>query len=503
MTQERDILANRRDKLERWRADGKAYGNQFRRDAEAQALHDAYRDADKDALAADPVTTAVAGRVMLRRVMGKASFITLQDVSGQIQCYLTQGDLGDAGYRQFKDLWDIGDVVGVRGTLMRTNKGELTVHASDIELLNKTLRPLPEKFHGLADKEIKYRQRYLDLIMNESSRRAFTVRSKVVQQIREFFVGHDFLEVETPMMHTIPGGATARPFVTHHNSLDLDLYLRVAPELFLKRLTVGGFERVFEINRNFRNEGLSTKHNPEFTMLEFYWAYHDFEDLIELTERLLEQVATAVLGTTSITYQGQPIDFAQPAERMTMAESIVRYAGLSQSEVEDAERLGSLLRGMNLRVEEGWGLGRLQMEAFDARVEEQLNAPTFITHYPAEVSPLSRRNDDDPHVTDRFELFISGREIANGFSELNDPEDQAERFRHQAAQKSAGDLEAMHFDEDYVTALEYGLPPAAGEGLGIDRLVMLLTDAPSIRDVLLFPLMRPRSDGGREGGRDG
>ena len=495
MTQQRDILANRRDKLKRWRATGLAYSNQFRRDAEAQALHDAYRDADKAALEADPVQTAVAGRVMLRRVMGKASFITLQDVSGQIQCYLSMRDLGEASYQQFKQLWDIGDVVGVRGTLMRTNKGELTVHASDIELLNKTLRPLPEKFHGLADQEIKYRQRYLDLIMNESSRRVFEIRSKVIQKIREFFVGHDFLEVETPMMHTIPGGATARPFVTHHNSLDLDLYLRVAPELFLKRLTVGGFERVFEINRNFRNEGLSAKHNPEFTMLEFYWAYRDYEDLIELTETLLEEVTRSVLGTTRITYQGQSIDFGQRAARMTMVEAIVRYAGLSPAEVEDAMRLRSLLQGMNLPVEADWGLGKLQMEAFEARVEDQLIEPTFITQYPAEVSPLARRNDTNPEVTDRFELFISGREIANGFSELNDPDDQAERFRQQAARKNAGDVEAMHFDQDYLTALEYGLPPAAGEGLGIDRLVMLLTDAASIRDVLLFPLMRPRSDG--------
>jgi lysyl-tRNA synthetase class 2 len=351
---------------------------------------------------------------------------------------------------------------------------------------------LPEKFHGLADTEVKYRQRYLDLIMNPASRRVFELRSRVVSYIRRFFIDRGFMEVETPMMQIIPGGAAARPFMTHHNALDMDLYLRVAPELYLKRLTVGGFERVFEINRNFRNEGLSTRHNPEFTMLEFYWAYADFEDLITLTQDLIRDLAHEVLEADEVVYQGQQLSFGKLAQRMTMAESIVHYTDLDHDDVQDAEKLAAKVSASGRAVEQSWGLGRLQTEVFDHYVEHHLQQPTFITHYPAEVSPLSRRNDDDTHVTDRFELFIAGREIANGFSELNDPEDQAERFRAQATLKSGGDLEAMHYDEDYVTALEYGLPPTAGEGIGIDRLIMLLTDSPSIRDVLLFPLMRPK-----------
>ncbi|MEZ5558338.1 MAG: lysine--tRNA ligase [Pseudomonadales bacterium] len=494
MSDENDIIRVRRDKLARWRQTGTAYGNGFRRDALAADLHTRCADMDKAALEQAGIEAAVAGRVMLRRVMGKASFITLQDVSGQIQCYVRRDDVGDDAYEAFESLWDIGDIVGVRGTLMRTNKGELSVHAREIELLNKTLRPLPEKYHGLADKEIKYRQRYLDLIMNPDSRELFRLRSRVIAFIRSFFEQRHFMEVETPMMHVIPGGATARPFVTHHNALDLQLYLRIAPELFLKRLTVGGFERVFEINRSFRNEGLSTRHNPEFTMLEFYWAYADYRDLIVLTEELLHELANHVIGGSSVEFEGERIDLASPATLMTMAESICHYVGLTPAEVADRERLADLLRGMNLPVEDSWALGRLQMEVFEARVESRLVQPTFITRYPAEVSPLARRSDDDPELTDRFELFIAGREVANGFSELNDPEDQAERFRAQARKKSEGDLEAMHFDEDYITALEYGLPPAAGEGIGIDRLVMLLTGASSIRDVLLFPLMRPKDD---------
>jgi lysyl-tRNA synthetase class 2 len=375
---------------------------------------------------------------------------------------------------------------------MRTNKGELTLQAQEIVLLNKTLRPLPEKYHGLADRETKYRQRYLDLIMSEESRRVFRIRSAVISAIRDFFLARDFMEVETPMMHVIPGGASARPFTTHHNALDLDLYLRVAPELFLKRLTVGGFERVFEINRNFRNEGLSTRHNPEFTMLEFYWAYRDFEDLIELTQKMLCHISQSVTGSAQLEYQGQQIDFSQPADRLSMAQAIVDHTALSMREVDDERVLTDALVGMNVAVEDSWGLGRLQLEMFEARVEEALERPTFITHYPAEVSPLSRRNNEDPRVTDRFELFVGGREIANGFSELNDPEDQAERFLAQAKLHAEGDHEAMRFDQDYITALEYGLPPTAGEGVGIDRLVMLFADVPSIRDVLLFPLMRPR-----------
>ena len=498
MADKRNISENRRAKHGHWVAAGGAYDNRFRRDAQAATLHAEFEGYDKAALAAEPVFKAVAGRVMLRRVMGKASFVTLQDGGGRIQCYLTQDELGAEAYDATKTLWDIGDIVGVRGRLMRTNRGELTLHASETVLLNKTLRALPEKFHGLTDLETRYRQRYLDLVVNESSRRTFEVRSRIVREIRAFFEERDFLEVETPMMHTIPGGALARPFVTHHNSLDLELYLRVAPELFLKRLVVGGIERVFEINRNFRNEGLSTRHSPEFTMLEFYWAYHDFRDLMALTEELLRRICTDVLGTTALHYQGQDLDFGGDFAVMTMTESLLRFTGLGASGVSDESALRSLLSDGRVAPEDGWGLGKLQMEAFEACVEDRLVQPTFITHYPAEVSPLSRRNDENPHVTDRFELFVAGRELANGFSELNDPDDQAERFREQAARKSAGDTEAMRFDQDYVTALEFGLPPAAGEGVGIDRLVMLLTDSPSIRDVLLFPLMRPPGNPARE-----
>ena len=492
MTDARDITAGRRAKHGRWLSGGRAYANGFRREAEAGALQADFADYDKAALEETPVFTAVAGRLMLRRVMGKASFVTLQDVSGRIQCYLRRNDLGAQAYDAVTALWDIGDIVGVRGRLMRTDRGELSVQATETVLLNKTLRPLPEKFHGLADREIKYRQRYLDLLMNEPSRRRFETRSRIVQEMRAFFVARDFLEVETPMMHTIPGGALARPFVTHHNSLDLELYLRVAPELFLKRLLVGGFERVFEINRNFRNEGLSTRHNPEFTMLEFYWAYHDYRDLMDLTVQLLRGICDSVLGSPGLCYQGQDIDFGKDFDVMTLAESLLRFTHLTASDLDDESALRALLTTGEVAPEDGWGLGKLQMEAFETWVEKRLIQPTFITHYPAEVSPLSRRNDDDAAVTDRFELFVAGREIANGFSELNDPDDQARRFREQAAREHAGDLEAMRFDQDYIEALEFGLPPAAGEGLGIDRLVMLLTDAPTIRDVLLFPLMRPR-----------
>ncbi len=492
MTEESDIIRVRRDKLARWREQGGAYPNRFRRDAMARDLHERCADLGKAALEQAGIRVAVAGRVMLRRVMGKASFITLQDGSGQIQCYVRRDDVGETAYEAFDELWDIGDIVGVRGVLMRTNRGELTVQADHIELLAKDLRPLPEKFHGLADQEIKYRQRYLDLIMNPDSRRVFETRSRVVGWVRRFFEERAFMEVETPMMQLIPGGAAARPFVTHHNTLDLELYLRVAPELYLKRLTVGGFERVFEINRNFRNEGLSTRHNPEFTMLEFYWAYADMDDLIELTQELLLGLSADVLGSGEIGYQGETLELGGTAARMTMAEAIVRHTDLNAAAVDDAERLAAKLSAAGRAVEQGWGLGRLQTEVFDQFVEDKLRQPTFVTHYPAEVSPLSRRNDADPHVTDRFELFIAGREIANGFSELNDPEDQAERFRAQAEAKRGGDLEAMHYDEEYIRALEYGLPPTAGEGIGIDRLIMLLTDSPSIRDVLLFPLMRPK-----------
>ncbi len=490
MTDENDIVANRREKLARWQATDGGYRNDFRRDSLAADLHTKYADVDKAQLEVDAVPAAVAGRVMLRRVMGKASFITLQDVSGAIQCYLRKDDVGEEAYAQFDDLWDIGDIVGVRGTLMRTNKGELSVAATDLVLLNKTLQPLPEKFHGLTDQEVKYRRRYVDLMMNEDSRDLFRKRSKIVQHIRDFFLDRQYLEVETPMMHAIPGGATARPFVTHHNALDMPLYLRIAPELYLKRLVVGGFERVFEINRSFRNEGLSTRHNPEFTMLEFYQAYSDYQDLMTMTEELLQSLSTAVLEGKPAMLGETQIDLNKPIERLTMLESLVRHGGFTEAQVEDETALRGILSAANVNLVDTWGLGKLQMELFDLRVEGKLQMPTFITEYPAEVSPLARRNDRNNAVTDRFELFIAGREYANGFSELNDPVDQAERFQSQVQSKDAGDLEAMHFDQDYITALEYGLPPTAGEGLGIDRLVMLLCGVNTIRDVLLFPHMR-------------
>ena len=492
MGEERDARKTRRLRSDRWRAAGGAYANDFRPHASSRDLHARHKGWDKAALAAQPKDVAVAGRMMLRRVMGKASFISLQDGGGRIQCYLTQADLGADAYQGFKDLWDIGDIVGVRGRLMRTNQGELTVRVAEAVLLSKCLHPLPEKFHGLADREVRYRQRYLDCIVNEQARATFALRSRIVQELRGFFLQRDFLEVETPMMHLIPGGANAEPFVTHHNALDLPLYLRVAPELFLKRLTIGGFERVFEINRNFRNEGLSTKHNPEFTMLEFYWAYRDYRDLMDLTEELLEKLERDLFGDEGFTYQGASLKFRKGGfVRMTLAESLVRHKAATQGQVEDEGRLRALLHGRGAAVEDAWGLGKLQMALFEAAVERQLAEPTFITEHPAEVSPLSRRNDANPFVADRFELFVCGREIANGFSELNDPEDQADRFRRQAQRKQAGDAEAMHYDQAYITALEHGLPPTAGEGIGVDRLVMLFTDSPSIRDALLFPLMRP------------
>ena len=490
MSEERDILATRKAKMQSWRAAVGTYPNEFRRQDLAADLLARHVEDDKAALAEAQVATAVAGRIMLRRVMGKASFITLRDASGQIQCYLAQNNLSEGAYAGFTEHWEMGDIVGVRGVLMRTNKGELSVQAEDITLLNKTLQPLPEKFHGLSDQETRYRQRYVDLIANADSRRVFQTRSQIVHNLRQYFVDHDYLEVETPMMHSIPGGATARPFITHHNALDMPLYLRVAPELFLKRLVVGGFERVFEINRNFRNEGLSTRHNPEFTMLEFYQAYADYQDLMNLTDELFAMLATNVVGSRQFAYQGIQLDLGKPALRLSMEESLVRFGGVAEASSGNESDLRDVLRKDGVDLKDDWGLGRVQMEVFEARVEAQLQQPTYITEYPAEVSPLARRNDENPAITDRFELFIGGREYANGFSELNDPIDQAERFQAQAKLRSAGDHEAMHFDQDYITALEYGLPPTAGEGVGIDRLVMLLTDSPSIRDVLLFPLMR-------------
>jgi lysyl-tRNA synthetase class 2 len=429
---------------------------------------------------------------MAKRIMGKASFVTVKDQSETIQLFLQSASLGDT-YEAFKS-WDIGDIVGASGVLMRTRTGELSVRVESLRLLTKSLRPLPDKWHGLSDTEQRYRQRYVDLIVNDQVRETFRTRSRIVRFIREFLERpeYGFLEVETPMMHGIPGGATARPFVTHHNALDMKLYLRVAPELYLKRLVVGGIERVYEINRNFRNEGVSTRHNPEFTMLEFYWAYADYRDLMDLTERLLRELALDLGGNTCIDYQGQKVDFGPAFARLPMTDAVLRRnPEISRSDCRDPHALREHCKRLRIATKSDWGWGRLLCEIFEATVEDQLLQPTFITEYPAEVSPLSRRNDADPEITDRFELFIVARELANGFSELNDPEDQAERFQAQVQAKDAGDAEAMHYDADYIRALEYGLPPTAGEGIGIDRLVMLFTDSASIRDVLLFPYMRP------------
>ena len=491
MTDENDLLRLRREKLARLRAEGNAFPNSFRPTARAADLHAEFDALDKEAIAARDVTVTIAGRIMLRRVMGKASFVTIQDASGRIQAYLRRDALDEA-YKRFTELADIGDIVGISGKLFRTNTGELTVDASTFELLVKSLRPLPEKFHGLSDTEARYRQRYLDLIVNEETRHIFRTRSAVVQALRDFLVERGYLEVETPMMHTLHSSGTARPFVTHHNALDMELYLRVAPELYLKRLVVGGFERVFELNRNFRNEGLSTRHNPEFTMLEFYQAYADYRDLMALTEDMLAFVARRVNGTTEVEYQGEKIDLGKPIPRATVSEAITRFAGHPPEVLADPQRVHELLRRRGITPQNDWGHGRMLFEIFEAEVEAKLIAPLFVTQHPTEISPLARRSDTNPDTTDRFELFIAGREIANGFSELNDPEDQAERFRLQAERKAGGDLEAMQYDEDYVTALEHGLPPTAGEGLGVDRLVMLLTNTTSIRDVLLFPHMRPQ-----------
>lgn len=487
---ENHVIAERRAKLAHIREQRNAFPNDFKRDDFAADLQSKCFHLDKAALEIQSDLANVAGRIVLKRVMGKASFFTLQDVSGQIQVYLRGQDIGEALYEEVKH-WDLGDIVGVYGSLFRTNTGELTIHAQFTKLLTKSLRPLPDKFHGLHDTEVRYRQRYVDLIVNQHSRETFRRRSLIIAGIRQFMIERGFLEVETPMMHPIPGGAAAKPFVTHHNALDMPLYLRIAPELYLKRLVVGGFEQVFEINRNFRNEGLSARHNPEFTMMEFYWAYKDYEDLMFLTEDLLSKLALDVTGSTELNYQGTAISFAGPFERLSIKQSILRYnADVTAADLEDLPKLTAIVEAKGFKVLPGSGLGKVQTILFEETVEHQLIQPTFITEYPAEVSPLARRNDENPEVTDRFELFIGGREIANGFSELNDSEDQAERFLEQAKAKEAGDDEAMHYDADYIRALEYGLPPTAGEGIGIDRLVMLLTDAPSIRDVLLFPQMR-------------
>jgi lysyl-tRNA synthetase class 2 len=488
---ENQIIAERRAKLAELRRAGQAYPNDFRRDSLAADLHGLHGSEGNETLEPKSIRVAVAGRMMLKRVMGKACFATLQDMSGRLQLYVTLDGVGAEVLDAFKR-WDLGDIVGATGTLFKTKTGELSVKCDSVRLLSKALRPLPEKFHGLADQEQSYRQRHLDLITNPASRDVFIKRSQIVQSIREFFVARGYLEVETPMMHPIPGGAAARPFKTHHNALDMELFLRIAPELYLKRLVVGGLERVFEINRNFRNEGISTRHNPEFTMLEFYEAYRDYRYLMDLTEELLRTVAQRVLGTTTVTYQGETIDLGKRFDRLTMAEAIHKYhPEYPLAELAKPAYLRVALAPFDVEVFPTDGIGLLQLKLFEATTEELLVQPTFIVAHPTDVSPLARANDADPSITDRFELFITRREIANGFSELNDPEDQAARFAAQAAAKEAGDEEAMYYDADYVRALESGLPPTAGEGIGIDRLVMLLTDSPSIRDVILFPQLKP------------
>ena len=484
------IIEERRAKLTALRAQGVAFPNDFVREDHAGALTAQHGSTEREVLLTQHVSATVAGRIMLKRVMGKASFATLQDTSGRIQVYVSDKDTGKAALEAFKH-YDIGDIVGVSGTLFKTQTGELTIRVTTLRLLTKSLRPLPEKFHGLTDQEVKYRQRYVDLIVNEETRDTFRKRSRIVQAVRQVLVAHDYLEVETPMMHPIPGGAAARPFATHHNALDMQLFLRIAPELYLKRLVVGGFERVFEINRNFRNEGMSTRHNPEFTMLEFYCAYMDVVGMMDFIELLIRETAAAA-GSTTVKYQGKDIDFAKPYARLTIPDAIRKYhPDIGDDVLNDKEKLTTRLKRMGVEPRPHDGLGALQLTLFENTVESKLHEPTFLIDYPAEVSPLARRSDKNPEITERFELYIAGREIANGFSELNDPEDQAERFQEQVKQKDAGDHEAMHYDADYIRALEYGLPPTAGAGIGIDRLVMLLTDSPSIRDVILFPQMRP------------
>ena len=486
-------LAERREKLKSIRQEGKAFPNDFQREHLAADCRHAHGEKSGDELAASSVLVKMAGRIMTKRVMGKASFVHIQDMSGQMQLYVTRDDLPEGLYAQFKK-WDLGDIIGVEGALFKTKTGELSVRVNAICLLTKALRPLPDKFHGLADQEMCYRQRYLDLIANEETRHVFRIRSLTISVLRAFLEERGFQEVETPMMQVLAGGAAAKPFETHHNALDLPLYLRIAPELYLKRLVVGGIERVFEINRNFRNEGISTRHNPEFTMVEFYQAYANYHDLMNLTEALLRRLVQAIHGGSELSLQGQVFDMDKPFARMTVKEAILAHnVHIEQADLEDLERARALALTLGIPLQEQAGLGKIQIEIFEKTVEKQLMAPTFITAYPTEVSPLARKNDDDPFVTDRFEFFVGGQEIANGFSELNDPEDQAERFKKQVEEKMAGDDEAMPFDQDYITALEHGMPPTAGEGIGIDRLVMLLADVTSIRDVILFPLLRPKN----------
>ncbi len=488
-----ELIIQRQNKLNAIANSGKvAYPNQFKRTDYANDLQAKFKDVSKEEIEekvanGEKTQVNVAGRVMLNR----GAFIVIQDMTDRIQLYVARKELDDDTKALIKSL-DLGDIVGVSGYIGRSGKGDLYVHIEEITLLTKSLRPMPNKFHGLADIESRYRNRHLDLMTNEDSRKAFVIRSQVISGIRQFMLGERFMEVETPMMHPIPGGAVARPFETHHNALDMPLFLRIAPELYLKRLVVGGFERVFEINRSFRNEGVSTRHNPEFTMIEFYQAYADYHDLMDLTERLFNQLATDILGTTEITYQGEEISLKAPFARLTMPQAIEKYAkDFDMSKINDRDYLADYVANtLKQPVKDVFGVGKLQTIIFEETAEHELRQPTFITEYPAETSPLARRSDTNPEVTDRFELFVGGRELANGFSELNDPADQAERFKGQVAEKDAGDDEAMHYDAEYIEALAYGLPPTAGEGIGIDRLVMLFTDSASIRDVILFPHMR-------------
>jgi lysyl-tRNA synthetase class 2 len=485
---ENKLIAERRKKLNILREQNKAFPNAFRPDSFAQDLQDQFGEKSKEELVELDQKAAIAGRIMAKR----GPFLLLQDMTGRIQTYIDRKGLEKELVKDI-DTWDIGDIIGASGPINKSGKGDLYIKMESVVMLTKSLRPLPEKFHGLTDQEKRYRQRYVDLIMNEESRKVFSTRTKIIQYLRDFLTARKFVEVETPMMQVIPGGATARPFETHHNALDMPLYMRVAPELYLKRLVVGGVERVFEINRNFRNEGLSTRHNPEFTMVDFYQAYADYHDLMDLTEEMLRGICNEVLGTTSIAYGEDIYDFNKPFARMTVKESILHFnKELSESDLDDLESAKEIAKKLNIPLKDSYGLGKVQIEIFEKTVEENLKDPTFITAYPTEVSPLARRNDNDPFVTDRFEFFVGGRELANGFSELNDSEDQAERFKAQVAEKDAGDNEAMHYDEDYIHALEYGLPPTAGEGIGIDRLVMLFTNSHTIRDVILFPHMRPQ-----------
>jgi lysyl-tRNA synthetase class 2 len=494
MSDDNQLIQERREKLQALRAQAAAHGtatfpNDFKPQHHAADLHQRHGQVPNEELEPQGINVSVAGRLMLKRVMGKAAFGTLQDSSGRIQLYVTQDAVGPEALAAFKH-GDLGDIMGCEGTLFRTKTGELSVKATTLRLLTKSLRPLPDKFHGMSDQEQKYRQRYVDLITDEAARTRFVARSKAVSSIRSFMVEHQFLEVETPMLHPIPGGANAKPFITHHNALDQEMFLRIAPELYLKRLLVGGFERVFEINRNFRNEGISVRHNPEFTMMEFYAAYWTHHDLMDFTEAVFRHAARAATGSAAVTYNGQPVHLDQPFARLSVRQSLIEHAGLSEPEADDPAVLRARITAAGVEAKAHWKLPELQFGLFEAVVEAKLWQPTFITDYPVEVSPLARASDSNPAITERFELFITGREYANGFSELNDAEDQAARFQSQVDNKAAGDEEAMYYDADFIRALEYGMPPAGGCGIGIDRLMMLITDSPSIRDIILFPALR-------------